>query len=501
MQTAVNSHSKFKKFRELHTIYILLVGVFGFSFAVSGMFQLSTQSDLKNLIILICLAAVAEIAAPFLDTGKIKIAYEVGTAVSLAAVPFYGASTGALIIFLSGISYWLYKYWKAPLAERRWDQLIFNIGMRCSAIFIAGSFLWHSLQLNTSENTFLILLAWVAAAIILDQINLWILIGLLRLLKGKVIKSFEFWLENRWAMLVNIAVEAVGGFALATAIGQFGSLGLFVFFLPIGLSAVSFQLYVRQMQTHMDNLENIIEERTRELANLLKEKDAFLAVLTHDMKTPLTSINLYGSLLLNKPHLAMEKPRMIETIIRGQKTLTNIVNNILDIEKLQSGGSLPTQIESMNLAVLLTATVETLQAQAQSKAITLQYEASMEEIRIKADRGQIERVLQNIISNAVKYTPDEGNVDVQIKVLDQFAQITVADTGYGIPESELPFIFDRFRRVKKHKDKASGTGLGLAITKALIESHDGEISVKSVEEEGTTFTVKLPLAERTRVIS
>lgn len=501
MQSVINLPPQFQKLKKGHNLYLLFVGLCGFVFVGIGIVQLPNQSNIPNLLILICLAAMAEVAAPFLNVGKTKVAYEVGTAVSLAAVPLFGAATGSLVICISGLCYWLYKYRTTPFAKRRWDQLIFNIGMRSCAIFIAGSFLYYSLHLLDSENTNIVILVWILAAIILDQLNLWLLIILMRLLKGKEINPLSFWAENRWAMIVNIAVESIGGFALATALAQYGRLGIFVFFLPIGLSAISFQLYVRRMRAHMDNLEAIIEDRTQELAGLLKEKDAFLAVLTHDMKTPLTSINLYGSLLKDKPHLASENPRIVATILRGQKTLTNIVNDILDIEKLESNGALPMQVEPLDFGVLLSASVETLHAQAMKKDIVLHYDAPISEIRVQADRSQIERIFQNILSNAIKYTPEEGSVFVRVKTQEKHVCLEVEDTGYGIPAEELPYIFDRYRRVKKHVDKASGTGLGLAITKGLVESHDGEIEAQSVEGKGSVFTVKMPLAERSRLVS
>ncbi|MEM7331717.1 MAG: HAMP domain-containing sensor histidine kinase [Chloroflexota bacterium] len=479
--------------KESHFLYIFFIGLLGFSFFTLGLVALPSQSDLFNLFILVCLAAIAEIAAPFLTVGKTKVAYEVGTAVSLATVPVYGPAIGAFVISISGLCYWLHKYYNVPPSKRRWDQLVFNIGMRSVAIYIAGSFLWLSYSFNPALNTFMLVLAWLGAAIILDQLNLWLLIGLLRLLKGPAIKPFDFWLSNRWAMLTNIAVEAIGGFTLATALFLHGTLGVIVFFLPIGLSAISFQLYVRQMKAHMDNLENIIEERTKELADLMGEKDALLSVLAHDMKTPITSINLYGSLLRDKPELAAKKPHMLDVILRSQTTLINIVNNILDIEKLSSNRELITNPETFDFVELLSATVESLQAHAQQKAIKLNYLLPPGPLSIHADRVQIERVLQNVLSNAIKYTPEKGNVDVRLQSNEGYLHLDIIDTGYGIPESELPYIFDRYRRVIKHKDKASGTGLGLAITKALVESHNGEIRVDSVEEQGTTFTITLPV--------
>lgn len=496
MQTISDRPSLFALFKEIDGIYLAIVSSLGLFFVGLGGFSIAGQPGLQNLFLLILFAALAEVAGPMLRLSKgLGVTYEVGTAVSLAAVPLFGAAGGSFVLGIAGVVYWLYKFHRVPVSEWKWKQLLFNIGNRSVAVFIAGSFLTAGLQVELAEQFWFITAVWLAAALILDQLNLWLLIILLRLLQGAEFSARAFWLENRWAMLVNIPVVFIGGFALSTATTQFGTIGLLVFVLPIALSTVANQLYVRQMRTHLDNLEAIVAERTAELQTLMKEKDAFLAVLTHDMKTPLTSINLYATLLLQKPNLIHEKPHLLETVVRSQKTLTNIVNDILDIETLQSDKELNLQFEVLDLSILLLATVETLQAQAMYKEITLAYEEPNSEIRVRADKHQIGRVFQNIISNAVKYTPDEGHVQVRIFVKEARVNVQVSDNGYGIPAEDLPHIFDRYRRVKKHKSFASGSGLGLAITKALVEAHQGEIVVNSVEGEGSTFTIVLPLAE------
>jgi len=134
-----------------------------------------------------------------------------------------------------------------------------------------------------------------------------------------------------------------------------------------------------------------------------------------------------------------------------------------------------------------------LHAEATEKSITIQYELETQPFFISADRQQMERVVMNLISNAVKYTPYGGSVVMTVYTEGKFVLLQVKDSGYGIPSGELPYIFDRYRRVEQLKDKATGTGLGLAITKALVESHAGEITVMSTEGKGSIFTVKLPL--------
>jgi signal transduction histidine kinase len=136
---------------------------------------------------------------------------------------------------------------------------------------------------------------------------------------------------------------------------------------------------------------------------------------------------------------------------------------------------------------------ESIETQALEKAICLECHIGPEPIYLYADKRKLQRVVQNLVSNAVKYTPKKGSVALDACIIDQHALVNVHDTGYGIPAQELPHIFERFRRVRQHKDKAVGTGLGLAIVKSLVEAHDGQITVSSEEGIGSTFTIKLPI--------
>ncbi|RMG92288.1 MAG: sensor histidine kinase [Chloroflexi bacterium] len=250
----------------------------------------------------------------------------------------------------------------------------------------------------------------------------------------------------------------------------------------------------------MEKLEELVAYRTQALADaneelkrLNKEKDAFLAVLTHDMRTPLTSIKGYATILRDRELSRTQQVQIANIILRSEETLLDIVNNILEIETLQSGTPVLLEKSTFDLALLVKSVAESLEAQAIEKQITLYYETVPKPIIIDADMKKIERVLLNLISNAIKYTPEEGEVCVRTYTNGRFACIEVKDTGYGIPEDELPHIFERFRRVKDHQHMAIGTGLGLSIVKSLVDAHHGEIHVTSQVDKGSTFTVKLPL--------
>jgi signal transduction histidine kinase len=250
------------------------------------------------------------------------------------------------------------------------------------------------------------------------------------------------------------------------------------------------------MQAHMDNLENIVAERTNALKKLMQEKDAFLAVLTHDMKSPITTIHLYANIIKEHPHILEKKPHMIDAVLRSQETLIDIVNNILDLEKLQADGQVPMEKETFDYASVAQKVVEMIQAQAEAKTIALQQVGFDTRIIVQADCHHMERVLCNLLSNAIKYTPPEGTVTITLNARDDELCVQVQDSGYGIPAEELPYVFDRFHRVSSHQKLAAGTGLGLAITKAFVEAHGGHIEVTSKMEQGSTFTMHLPILQK-----
>ena len=211
------------------------------------------------------------------------------------------------------------------------------------------------------------------------------------------------------------------------------------------------------------------------------------------MMTPLTSIQLCAEELQADPTAAVDNPNLVNFLLRSQRTLFTMVRNILDIEKLQSGGSLTSKKSLCDLGQLLTQIVEILQNEASEKNVKISCEVHAEPLQLYADRHQLERILLNLLANGVKYTPQGGAVHVSADQAGDQVVLHCSDTGYGIPQEELPYIFDRFRRVSQHQDKATGTGLGLAITKALVEEHGGEITVVSQVGKGSTFTVRLPI--------
>jgi signal transduction histidine kinase len=460
------------------------------------------------------------VAAMFATTSVVVensgITYAVDAAISLVAVALWGVSVGILMGTVATICLWLLKPANTKTWKKSWTQLLFNVSMVILCVTIAG---WVLLLLQPWLAAKLIAgrwLAWLVAAVVYSESNLWLLIGILRLQHGSTFQPWHFWREERWATPIDVLILCVGGGLLAFAVERFDWLGIVIFFLPVLLSAYAFRIYVAQMQAHMDNLEQIVAQRTHdleaskdalaqnvtqlarqkeELLTLNQQKDAFLSVLTHDMITPLTNIQLCTEILKGGKDGAADAIDVIPVLRHNQRFLFDIVQNILDLEKLESTGSLPLSKTICELAEQVEEAVEVMQVAAKSKSIRLTCQLHKRPIWIEADLSKVERVLLNLISNAIKYTQEEGEILVQASCNGNLALLQVEDTGYGIPATELPHIFERFRRVNKHTYKATGTGLGLAITKALVELHGGTIQVASIEGQGTCFTVTLPLAD------
>lgn len=485
-------------------LYLWLVSGIGIVLVVWGLILLPRQQSLLIFLLLIGLAIAAQITATSLIEGNVTV--EVGTAVSMATIALYTPVTATIVAAASLITVTLinfhgdWKEWRGVV-----ERISFNMGMSATAIFLAGTVFQFILSVFGSNFIISVMLAWLVSAIVNDQVNLWLLIGMIHLQNG--VKPSEIWKQHRWAIPINVVVMSVGGGVLAFAVRAFDIAGIGIFFLPIILSAYSFRLYVNQTRKQMENLEELVAERTsdlakangdlaqanKDLAALSKEKDAFLAVLTHDMRTPLTSIKGYSSILRDRD---LDRPQQIHVagiILRSQDTLLEIVNNILEIEKLQSGTPLLLERSIFDLAMLTQVVAETLLAPASEKQITLHYEELPAPIMVDGDRQKIKRVVTNLISNAVKYTPDNGDVWIKTWMNGRYAHVEVKDNGYGIPADELPHIFDRYSRVKGHRSLAVGTGLGLAIVKSLVEAHEGTIDVESEVNAGSTFTLKLPV--------
>lgn len=216
----------------------------------------------------------------------------------------------------------------------------------------------------------------------------------------------------------------------------------------------------------------------------------FFTNVSHELRTPLTLIETPVEQLLAENQLSKVQRGLLEVAHRNVRTLLKLINQILDFRKVE-GGKMTLQLAETDLAALIGNVVSEFVAAAEHKRIRLSCRLP-EHVTAKIDAGKVERVVSNILSNAVKFTPVAGEINVELVVdtPQDTATLSVTNTGKGIAEGDLPHIFDRFYQ-PQHSE--GGTGIGLALAKAFVDMHGGHIGVSSKAEGPTVFTVHLPL--------
>jgi signal transduction histidine kinase len=223
-------------------------------------------------------------------------------------------------------------------------------------------------------------------------------------------------------------------------------------------------------------------------------KDDFLAVLSHELRTPLNPVLGWSRLLQSRKYDEATLNKALETIERNAKLLMQLIEDLLDVSGILQG-QLSLNVSAVDLVPIIEAAIETVHLAAEAKSIQIQTVLQPNLGQVAGDRTRLQQVVWNLLSNAVKFTPPGGRVDVQLFSLGTQAQIRVSDTGSGISEDFLPFVFDYFRQADSSTTRVfGGLGLGLAIVHRLVELHGGTVQAESPGADlGATFTVSLPL--------
>jgi PAS domain S-box-containing protein len=234
-------------------------------------------------------------------------------------------------------------------------------------------------------------------------------------------------------------------------------------------------------------------ERLRELDRL---KDEFISLVSHELRTPLTSIRGYLELLLDggAGELTEDQGRFLSVVDRNSKRLMHLVGDLLFLAQVEAG-KLTLELGEVDLDDVVSDSVEAAKPIADENGIQLG--ASLDPTpNMLGDRGRLAQVLDNLVSNAIKFTTEGGSVHVRLSSTADDAVIEVVDTGIGIAPEDQELLFDRFFRSSEATERAiPGTGLGLTIAKAIVERHEGTIEVESSEGRGTTMRVRLPVRE------
>ena len=239
-------------------------------------------------------------------------------------------------------------------------------------------------------------------------------------------------------------------------------------------------------------VDNARAYRQAQEANRLK--DEFLATLSHELRTPLNAIHGYTRLLQAGMISPERGPQALATVERNAASLTQIVEDILDVSRIISG-KIRLNIQPVDLADVLKNAVETVMPAADAKQIRIQTMVDPQAGPISGDAERLQQVVWNLVSNAVKFTPKHGIVQVRLERINSHVEIVVSDTGIGIAPDFIPHMFERFRQEDSGTTRAhGGIGLGLAIVRHLVELHGGTINATSGgKDTGSTFRVRLPL--------
>ncbi len=249
------------------------------------------------------------------------------------------------------------------------------------------------------------------------------------------------------------------------------------------------------LRFELDRNKQVLEEANRKLKELDEVKTRFFANISHELRTPLTLLLApIETMRRQKAHMFDEQTReWLATMEANGLRLLKLINDLLDLVKLESG-HMDVRRDSVNLNDFLKGLRSSVQKMADDKRVHLSAEVDPEVSSVVTDRDKLEKILLNLVFNAIKFTPAKGQVTIRAKKVGDYAQIEVVDTGMGIAEANIPYLFTRFWQADTSAQrKYQGTGIGLALVKELVEVQGGSVAVTSKEGQGTTMTVRLPV--------
>ena len=236
------------------------------------------------------------------------------------------------------------------------------------------------------------------------------------------------------------------------------------------------------------------ERRARaEAESAVRTRDAVVSIVSHDLRNPLMAILGSADLLLELTGEGHETERtQLATLKHAADSMNRLIRDLLDVTRLESG-PLPVHRRHLNLLDVVDEVVGMFQIVARARHLSLHREAPAQIPMVLGDRDRLAQALSNLVANAVKFTPDGGQVKISLEVHADGIHASVRDTGPGIPPEQIPHLFDRFWQASRHDTR--GLGLGLSIVKAIVEAHGGRVEVESVLNQGSAFHLRLPRAD------
>lgn len=355
------------------------------------------------------------------------------------------------------------------ILRRRWRSSSLNYGI---AVFLSGSALLLTMLMDDARIEPSTHLFFIAAVVI------------------------SSWYGGWGPGLVATLLTAAGNAYFYHHIGQspypndFSSTLHFVEFLIIGLLISLLNAARLKEQRRTDEARADAEAANR-------VKDEFLAAVSHDLRTPLTSISGWARILRTGEVDEATSNRALEAIERRAKAQENLIKDLLDVSRI-AAGKIRLELRSVDVARIVKDAHDVVAAAAAAKGITLNLNLDTTACSVWGDSDRLQQVIWNLLSNAIKFTPQGGRVEVRLVRRESEAEITVSDTGVGISSNFLPYVFDSFRQAQGRQSRG-GLGLGLSIVRHFVQLQGGTVQAASRGEgHGSTFTVSLPL---TREIS
>jgi heavy metal sensor kinase len=260
----------------------------------------------------------------------------------------------------------------------------------------------------------------------------------------------------------------------------------------VGRKELGERLPVIPTGDELERLSLALNRMIERLEAALAHNHRFSADASHELRTPLTIIRGELESLIQMPSLPGAVMDGVGSALEESNRMAKIVHSLMTISRLDCGGE-HMELASVDLVDLVAATLDNMSLLAEEKHITLHFRLGPATY-VTGDSMRLKQIVVNLVDNAIKYTPDGGDIGVFVTAEEQKAVLTVTDTGIGIPAASLPLVFDRFYRADQARSRESGgTGLGLSIVKAICSVHGGTASVESTEGKGTTFRIELPL--------
>jgi two-component system NtrC family sensor kinase len=257
----------------------------------------------------------------------------------------------------------------------------------------------------------------------------------------------------------------------------------------------------RTLNAQMTIIENVgraaVMQDISHLKQLDRVKSEFVAAVAHDLRGPLTAILGYSELMVRAGPMNEQQLKFAEQISSSVQSITELITELLELSRIEAGFNI--DLEPVSLDRVAQKAIESLRLQLSEKRHTLTVKFAHDLPQINGNPLRLQQMVTNLLSNAIKYTPDGGMISLSVWGDTDSVILQVADNGIGIAPEDQPFIFDKFYRSARAKDEFDGTGLGLSIVKGIVDQHQGRIWLNSKENEGTTFTVVLPISPNTPV--